>query len=73
MPGVELCDFAWLGGIEVLVSHPAHAMDPVTKMNKDELEKWKSFQQRFKVGMGQFESEMCHNALQQLSSETWKM
>ena len=59
MPGVELCDYARLGGTVVLVSHPAPAMDSVPKINKDELQKWKSFQQRFKVGMGQYESELC--------------
>ena len=58
MPGVELCDYARLGGTVVLVSHPAPTMDSVMKMNKKELEKWQSFQQRFKVELGQFESEM---------------
>ena len=65
VPGVELCDYARLGGTLVLISHPAPTMDSVTKMNKDELEKWKLFQQRFKVEMGQFESELsemhCNN------------
>ena len=56
VPGVEMCDYTRLGGTVILISHPAPTMDSVTKMNKDELEKWKSFQQRFKVEMGQFKA-----------------
>ena len=69
--GVKLLDLSYqergqscvillgLGGIVVVVSHPPRAREPVTNMNKDELNKWKEFHQRFKVSMAEFESDMC--------------
>ena len=34
-------------------------MESVKTLNKAEIEMWKAFQQRFKIAMGQFESEMA--------------